>query len=549
MKKNKHKNSTVAIAALMGMTTAINPAFPTVHAQSMNDQNPTENQEISQTPEAENSQPQENTYSKDAQPIEEETKEHSVANTLEAPTPTTVQDTTNDVTIDETNFPDPVFRQWVKDNVEGAEDDILTPEEIKNVVEIQINGFKISEFTKLENLAGIDHFTSLRRLIVIKTNLQFIDLSNNKNLYKIEVSYSKLKSLDITALTNLITLECNYNDDLVNLSLNKDAKLKTLNCSYTSLSNLDISPYASTLTSLNIAFTNIIISDFSPYKELQKLDISGLNYSSLDLSKNLNLERLECALNPNLKTLDISKNYNLGYLSISKTALTEYDGTANPNLYTLIANGTKLENINIKNNPKLNWLLLQECGISEIDISNNELLTSLNLSFNSIKNIDISKNTLLRSLEISNNALSTLDISKNPELSYLIVSNNKLVSLDASKNSKLKNLSCSGNMFLTLNLPAGVDVTGAVSQINSEKISIDLPADNTYDLKNLYPNISAKELNVISSSIENATIEGTLLHVVKPGEDVIFKFPCDLIGKYTLKVRIKTNSFSNKLNQ
>lgn len=48
------------------------------------------------------------------------------------------------IAIDETNFPDPVFRNYLIENYDFAEDGILTDEEIKNTTDLEIAwGFEL----------------------------------------------------------------------------------------------------------------------------------------------------------------------------------------------------------------------------------------------------------------------------------------------------------------------------------------------------------------------------------------------------------------------
>ena len=65
------------------------------------------------------------------------------------------ENTVGDVPINEVNFPDPVFREYVK-NLPGGDDGIFTTAEIDQITRINCFG------TSVENLTGIEYFTALK---------------------------------------------------------------------------------------------------------------------------------------------------------------------------------------------------------------------------------------------------------------------------------------------------------------------------------------------------------------------------------------------------
>ena len=77
-----------------------------------------------------------------------------------------------DVEINETNFPDKIFRNIILSETYG-EDGVLTEEEISDVKWISINNDGIS------SLQGIEYFTSLETLICEGAKLTSLDLSKN----------------------------------------------------------------------------------------------------------------------------------------------------------------------------------------------------------------------------------------------------------------------------------------------------------------------------------------------------------------------------------
>ena len=110
---------------------------------------------------------------------------------------------TEDVKIDETNFPDDTFRYYVKNNCDKNRDGYLSEEEIKAVTKIDVPK------TLTKDLTGIEYITELKTL----------DCSN-----------SFLTTLDVSGCTALTDLDCSSND-LTTLDVSQNTELQNLNCS------------------------------------------------------------------------------------------------------------------------------------------------------------------------------------------------------------------------------------------------------------------------------------------------------------------------------
>ncbi len=135
------------------------------------------------------------------------------------------------------------------------------------------------------------------------------------------------------------------------------------------------------------------------FTNLESLNISNANLTSIDISKNVALKGLSCNGN-NLTGIDISKNSNLQFLDCSDNLFTRLD---------------------VSKNPQLTGLICSENQISNLELSNNKNLTVLFCASNQLTNLDISKNTLLEMLGCNNNNLTNLNISKNISLNRFIV--------------------------------------------------------------------------------------------------------------------------------
>ncbi len=161
-----------------------------------------------------------------------------------------------DVAIDETSFPDAVFRQHILDR--GYDTDgngSLSEEELKNVIAINCAGLGISDLT------GIGHFSALHTLYCRGNELTVLDLSGNPALE---------------------TLSCGENR-LISLNVSGNAELKQLECVTNQLTDLDVSGcpllgglwcYQNRLTKLNVSGCGGLVELYCDDNRLTALDLS-----------------------------------------------------------------------------------------------------------------------------------------------------------------------------------------------------------------------------------------------------------------------------------
>lgn len=107
-----------------------------------------------------------------------------------------------DIAINETNFPDANFRQYVYDHYNPGFDGTLYSTERASVKEINVSGMNIS------NMKGIEYFTKLEHLNCSGNQLTALDVSNNPNLETLYCYDNQLTSLDISNNTALIEFDC-----------------------------------------------------------------------------------------------------------------------------------------------------------------------------------------------------------------------------------------------------------------------------------------------------------------------------------------------------
>ena len=231
------------------------------------------------------------------------------------------------IAINEKNFPDENFRDYVAGEWDKNQDKYFSPSEIANAKWISCDNKEIS------NLKGIEFFTNIWLLECYYNNLTTIDLSNNKKLSYINCHHNQLKELDVSGLPLLKTFYCGQNK-LQSIDVRKNEQLKDFDCQDNHLDTLDVSQNKE-LVKLSCGDNNLTELDVSENKKLKELWFYRDNLSNLDLGNQTELEVLSCVGNP-LSVLDVSANTKLKVLNVSNTNLTSLDATNNTALVTFI---------------------------------------------------------------------------------------------------------------------------------------------------------------------------------------------------------------------
>ena len=221
-----------------------------------------------------------------------------------------------EVQINEDNFPDEVFRNYVKANFDSD-----------NNGWVDISPWTIDlDNAGVASLEGIEFFTGLGNLSCRNNpDLTTIDLSNNNNLRSIDVTQCGLTSLNTGNMSDL-----NY---------------------------------------LKLYGNNVQSLDLSNNKELVFIECGSNPLGSLDVSNNTNLRELVCPDNQ-LETLDISMLPDLVYLMCHTNNLTSLNVNSNTKLKYINCCSNQITELDISNNPDLEILYCDRNDISKLDISN-----------------------------------------------------------------------------------------------------------------------------------------------------------------------------------
>lgn len=288
-------------------------------------------------------------------------------------------------------FPDPIFRAYIKSAFDSNKDNYLSDDEIYWVRNIHCENMGVT------SVEGIENFPYLVGLWCKGNNISDWDLSSNKELTGVWCSFNdfeyldftgcpklewvycfncNLKSLNVSNNPEMAFIECNANKDLKSLDLSKNYKLENLFASECGLTSLNLS-------------NNPRLCELAAFKN---------NLKTVDLSHNTNLKRLDIWDNPNLGNVDVSKLPGLQYYNCAKTKMTKVDVTHNPELVELVASyNSGLTSLDLSKNPKLAYLNVEcDVNLKKLDVSHNPRLFHLYaFGMSSIDSIDISKNSRL----------------------------------------------------------------------------------------------------------------------------------------------------------
>lgn len=365
-------------------------------------------------------------------------------------------------------FPDPVFRNYVRDVVLASNDepkgdtDELSDAQlgiIRGHGEINVENMGIS------SLKGIEYFTGLTKLQCNDNPLGELDVSQNPNLGFLWCYFNDLKELDVSHNPELWELCCRDNQ-LTSLDVTHNPKLGSLGFENNQITDIDLSQNPE-LWDLWCNGNPLGTIDVSNNPKLKYFYCTGNELTALDVTHNPELETLDCMYN-RLNEIDVTKNSKLHYLDLSSNELTSLDVTQNSNLGDLRFWGNMVTELDVSNNSSL-WLLnCAENEISELDLSQNPRLLYLFCNVNNLTELDVSMLTDLRTLIVENNKLAYLNLDANTQLDLknhtrligLNCSYNQLTTLDVSKSVALRSLCCENNHISYLDLSKNTELKG-----------------------------------------------------------------------------------------
>jgi hypothetical protein len=361
---------------------------------------------------------------------------------------------------------DPGFREHVRWLINKPIGNIML-NDVLNITNLDI-------WQNVSDLAGIQHFTSLRSLTVTHSNLSALSLGSNIALKYLNCSNNNLTALSLTNNVFLEELNCSYNR-INNLNLSGNSRLRYLDCSFNRLSSISLSNNRA-LQSLYINNNLLTGLDLTNNQDIYELfcqrnlmldesavtGISGkvnLRFSPQNTSftgpdvnitgafsdRNF-LAAVRLAAGKSSGNIMASDVYNISFLNIWNRDISDLAGIGHfKNLEILNGDGNRLTSVDLSELKELTRLNLAYNRLTALDVSENKKLDTLIIIGNRIAALDVSDNTDLRQLLCDTNLLTELDLSNNPDLTNLQCRNNQLTELDLSDNPMLGYLDCVNN--------------------------------------------------------------------------------------------------------
>lgn len=188
------------------------------------------------------------------------------------------------VYVNETNFPDSLFRDYIS-NVYPVDDDYITASDLKLIKELEYDGTELDYKDKIKNFAGIELFTSLESIKITGCGTGTIDISKNKSLKSVQITDCFIDEVIVGDSNSIeeITID---RSDATSISIGK----------------------CTSLTYIDIHNTPILEIDVSDCSELERMILDGMPIETLDISRNPKLSVLFVTNNTIMSEICIGNN-------------------------------------------------------------------------------------------------------------------------------------------------------------------------------------------------------------------------------------------------
>ena len=172
------------------------------------------------------------------------------------------------VPVNESTFPDPMFRYAVSSSFDKDGNGVLDSDELLKARNIWCNKMGVT------SMAGIEYLPELRGIYCMDNQIETIDFSHNKLLTGIWCSGNKFRHLDVSMLPDLEWIYC-FDCNLTELDLTHNPKMAYVECNTNPIKELD----------------------FTKNPLLEHLTCGTCELTELDLSQNPRLTHLDCFQN------------------------------------------------------------------------------------------------------------------------------------------------------------------------------------------------------------------------------------------------------------
>ena len=271
------------------------------------------------------------------------------------------------------------------------------------------------------------------KVLSAKTTFESIALPDSPHLQKLDISVTENESFNLSRYPNLeeLILRCETSVDLSGnpklrivqlsgatndtLNLLQNPHLEQLSMHGKQLHSL-ILPQLSHLKYLDTSGCTLLTAlDTSAMPKLEKLDCSWNSLTSLDVSNNLFLHNLYCASNANedgeggIKTLILGNLPELKILNCRRNNLNVLDIEGCPHLEILNCSYNNLQTLDVSKQRELERLFCAWNRLKILDVRTCQILNDMTCSYNALTEIKIDPHNLSKAPF----GIITLDIKKN----------------------------------------------------------------------------------------------------------------------------------------
>jgi Leucine-rich repeat (LRR) protein len=235
----------------------------------------------------------------------------------------------------------------------------------------------------------------IEELRIAGNPLEAFEAARFPKLRKLGCANTPIERLDVSALTELETLECGWNDNAYYREPSSGPRLREL--------VLGRLPHLRELLAHNWLYPKT-----PKGTRIGAIDVTGL---------------------PALEVL------NVAHCDLEKL-----DVRQNPKLRTLVASNNPLTSLHLPPPDGLALLHVDECALSSLDLSGRKALTSLACGGRTLRTLGLSGCSALAQLRCADATLSTLDLSDAVALEGLVLARVPLTQLDLRASKRLRDL-------------------------------------------------------------------------------------------------------------
>ena len=157
-----------------------------------------------------------------------------------ATTEETISEEVSGIKIDESSFPDKIFRDYISEIVDKDMNGFLNDEEIESTTSIQVSGSTDDTYHDITSVQGIELFPRLQVLQGADTRIRSIDISGNPELYELDIVNTDISELDLSSNPNLMALYCKNCKNITSLDVTNNPHIQEISISGSGITRLDV---------------------------------------------------------------------------------------------------------------------------------------------------------------------------------------------------------------------------------------------------------------------------------------------------------------------